>query len=300
VSEGRVNLSIVSFVRAQDCGFDTVKKAIKQSLELIHFNFDRNADKIVIKPNMCYYYHPSTGEVTDPKFVAALIDVFKEKFTRVSEVSVVESDASAMKCKHAFSMLEYDKMTEEKGVRLVNLTKEKCNIIDVRIGRSQFTFHIPELFYEADLVVNVPKIKYMSGVKITCALKNFYGCNAYERKFVYHKVLDEAIVAINKQIDTDLVVVDGLVVCGRYTKRLNLVMAGDNPVAVDAAASELMGINPRFVKQIVLASREGVGNSDFSPVGDYSYFKKTFPKKRLKDNLRARAVSGFLRVFPES
>jgi uncharacterized protein (DUF362 family) len=76
-------------------------------------------------------------------------------------------------------------------------------------------------------------------------------------------------------------------------------MASNNPVAVDAAASELMGIQPRFVKHIALASREGVGTSDFCPVGDFSYFKKAFPKKGLKDNLRANVASAFLRVFPE-
>jgi uncharacterized protein (DUF362 family) len=276
-----------------------LKEAIKQSLELIHFNFNRNAEKIVIKPNMCYYYHPSTGEVTDPRFVAALIAVFRENFDKTSEIFVVESDASAMKCKHAFPTLEYDKMAEENGVRLVDLTEEKSRIIDVKIGRSQFTLHIPELFYGADLVVNVPKLKYMKGVKITCALKNFYGCNAYPRKLIYHKVLDEAIVAINKQIKTDLVVVDGLVVQGKYAKKLNLVMSSENPVAVDAAASKLMGIAPRSIKQIALASKEGIGNSDFSPVGDFSYFKEAFPKKRLKDNLREIAASVFLRIFKE-
>lgn len=293
-------MSLVSFARARDRDFDTLKKTIKQSLELVHFNFNRNADKIVIKPNLCYYYHPSTGEVTDPKFVAALIDVFKENLVRTSEISVVESDASAMKCKHAFGMLGYDKLTEERGVKLVNLAEEKCRIIDVRIGRSQFTFRIPELFYGADLVVNVPKLKYMTGVKISCALKNFYGCNAYPRKSIYHRVLNEAIVSINKLIRTDLVVVDGLVVCGRYTKRLNLVMASNNPVAVDVAASKLMGIEPRFVKQIALASREGVGSSDFIPVGDFSYFKAAFPQKHLQDNLRGRVASAFLRIFPEN
>jgi uncharacterized protein (DUF362 family) len=139
----------------------------------------------------------------------------------------------------------------------------------------------------------------MKGVKITCALKNFYGCNAYPRKLIYHKVLDEAIVAINKQIKTDLVVVDGLVVQGKYAKKLNLVMSSENPVAVDAAASKLMGIAPRSIKQIALASKEGIGNSDFSPVGDFSYFKEAFPKKRLKDNLREIAASVFLRIFKE-
>ena len=285
-------------MRVQDCDSTALRQAIKKSLDLVNFTFDRKAEKIVIKPNMCYYYHPSTGEVTDPQFVSALIDVFRENFAKTSEIFVVESDACAMKCKHVFRMLGYDKMAEKKGVKLINLTEEKSRIMNANIGRSQFSFNIPKLFYDADLVVNVPKPKYMNPAKITCALKNFYGCNAYPKKSVYHKVLDEAITFINRQIKTNLVVVDGLVVNGAYSKRLNLVLSSENPVAADAAVSKLMGINPRFVKQIALASREGVGNLDFCPVGDFSYFKTAFPKKRLKDNLRNNAASAFLRVFP--
>jgi uncharacterized protein (DUF362 family) len=286
-------------VRAQSGSLRGLKDAIKESLELVHFDFNRSPKTIVIKPNMCYYYHPSTGEVTDPQFVGALIDVLRENFVKTSEILVVESDASAMKCKHAFSMLQYDKMAKEKGVKLVNLAKEKSRIIDAKFGRSLLTFRIPELFYDADLIVNVPKMKYMGATKITCALKNFFGCNAYPRKFVYHRALDEAIVFINKQIRTDLVVVDGLVVHGKLTKRLNLVLSSENPVAVDIAASRLMGISPRSVKQIVLAAREGIGNFNFSPIGNFSYFKKAFPKKRLRDNIRGMVASTYLRVFSE-
>jgi uncharacterized protein (DUF362 family) len=248
---------------------------------------------------MCYYYHPSTGEVTDPQFVSALIDVFRENFAKTSEIFVVESDASAMKCKYAFRMLGYDTMAEEKGARLINLTEEKSRIINANIGRLQFSFNIPELFYDADLVVNVPKPKYMNQVKITCALKNFFGCNAYPKKLVYHKVLDEAIVLINKLIKTNLVVVDGLVVNGAYSKRLNLVLSSENPVAVDAAISKLMGINPSQVKQISLALKEGIGTSHFTLVGDFSYFARTFPKKRLKNRLHEIGASAFLRLFAE-
>jgi uncharacterized protein (DUF362 family) len=158
---------------------------------------------------------------------------------------------------------------------------------------------VPELFYNADLVVNVPKPKYMMDVKITCALKNIFGCNAYPRKFVYHRALNEAIVAINKLIKTDLVVVDGLVVSGKYTKKLNLVMSSTDPVALDAAASRIMGINPKSVKQIVLASREGLGSLDFSPIGDFSYAERNFPKKKLKDNFREAIASEYIRVMRE-
>ncbi len=83
-------------------------------------------------------------------------------------------------------------------------------------------------------------------VKMTCALKNIFGCNAVLRKSVYHKMLSEAIVGLNKIMRTSLVVIDGLVVNGKYTKQLNLVMASENVVAADVAASWLLGLNPKF------------------------------------------------------
>jgi len=289
----------VSFVRVQSDSYAVLKDSIAESLKMIGFKPSRRIKKIVIKPNMCYYYHPSTGEVTDPYFVATLIDVLRENIVGDSEIFVVESDASAMKCKYAFSMLGYDKMALEKNVELVNLCEGKSKAVDIAVNGEKFTFYVNELFYEADLVVNVPKPKYMGDVKITCALKNMFGCNAYAKKFVYHRALNEAIVGINKLIKTDLVVVDGLVVSGKYTKKLNLVMSSMDPVALDAAASRIMGINPKSVKQIVLASREGLGSLDFSPIGDFSYAERNFPKKKLKDNLREIIASVYLRVMQE-
>lgn len=290
-------MSLVSFVRTPNHNYGALKGAIAKSLNLINFDFDRTARRIVIKPNMCYYYHPSTGMVTDPWFVSVLIDVLREGFGKDTEIFVVESDASAMKCKYVFSMLGYDRIADEKGIRLVNLSEEKNRIVDIEVGGTQFKFYVPELFYKSDFVVNVPKIKYMRDIKITCALKNMYGCNAYPKKFIYHRALVEAIVGINKLIKTDLVVVDGLVVSGKYTKRLDLVMASDDPVAVDAAASKLMGISPKSVRQVGLASLERIGNLNFSSVGDSSFFEREFPRKSFKDNVREIIASVYLNVF---
>lgn len=292
-------MSLVSFVHAKNDQPDAIKKAIEESLNLIKFDFSRKARKIVIKPNMCYYYHPSTGEVTDPKFIGSLIDVFRENLN-TSEILVVESDASAMKCKNAFSMLGYTSMAEEKKVSLVNLAEENCKIVNKTIGGHDYKFHIPDLFSEADLVVNVPKPKYMDGVRITCALKNFFGCNAYPKKLIYHKIIDEAIVAINENIKTHLVVLDGLAVVGTYTKRLNLVMSGENIVSADSAVATMMGLSPRSVGAIDLAAKKGLGSSNFSPVGEFDYFKDQFPSRTLKDNLRAKAAGVYLKIFDVS
>ncbi len=289
----------VSFVKANEITDDKIKEAIRNSLSLINYDFTKKVNTIAIKPNMCYYYHPSTGEVTDPAFIADLIDVMKENFSN-ADISIVESDASAMKCRYVFKMLGYDKLAKEKNVRLINLCEEKSKQQGVTINGRSFQFSIPELLLESDLLVNVPKIKYMNSVKITCALKNIYGCNAVQRKSSYHWALDEAIVGLNKLIRTRLVVVDGLVVNGKFTKKLGLVLASENVVAADAAASRLLGISPKSVKQLSLASRESLGELDFVPVGDFDYFKRNFPRKGMRENMFERGASAYLKMFHRS
>ncbi|MEM2506703.1 MAG: hypothetical protein QXF61_06670, partial [Nitrososphaeria archaeon] len=64
-----------------------------------------------------------------------------------------------------------------------------------------------------------------------------------------------------------------------------------------AAAAKVMGVEPKSVKQIVLASKEGLGSLKFSAVGDYHYAMKEFPKRGIKDNLREIIASFYLKVM---
>ena len=281
-------MSLVSLVKFEEENM-TLQEAIEKSLNLIHFQFNRKVQKIAIKPNMCYYWDYSTGETTNPKFVSALIDVIRNLASPKVEISVVESDASAMKCKYAFKMLGYEKMAKEKRVKLVNLTNDKAENVNVSIRNKTHQFSLPKTVAEADMLINVPKIKYMAGVKITCALKNIYGCNPDPKKYKYHKWLDETIVSLNKIIKPDLCIIDGIIVKGIKTLKLALIMASTDPVAIDAAASEIAGINPRSIKYLELASKEKIGNISFIQKGEpLEYFKKLFPRKNMK--YRARKI----------
>ena len=291
-------MSLVSIVRAGSSHPNSVREAIERSLRLIGFNYERVFKNIVIKPNLCYYYDYSTGETTDPKFVSALVDVFREHVPSDPQILIVESDASAVRCKHAFKMLGYVKMAREKNATLVNLSEERSQIAEVKIGDKYLRFRIPQTILQADLLVNVPKIKYQLGVKMTCALKNIYGCNAYPKKYVYHKSVHEAIVGINKLIKSNLVVVDGIISTGIETRKLGLVMASEDPVAIDSAASTILGMNPKFIKQITLADKEGIGSMQFVPKGEAIYYiRDIFPRRRIKNKMRMLLASIYMSLM---
>jgi len=279
-------MSLVSLVKFDEQGM-SLQEAIEESLSLINFNFNPKIQRIVIKPNLCYYWDYSTGETTDPRFVSALIDVIRNLAFPKVEISIVESDASAMKCKYAFKMLGYEGMAKEKRVNLVNLTNDQTEKVNVNVRNKTHQFSVPKTIAEADVLINVPKIKYMQQVKFSCALKNIYGCNPYPRKYKYHKWLDEAIVSLNKIMKPDLCILDGIIVKGITTLKLGLIMASTDPVALDAAASEIAGINPHTVKYLKLASKEKLGNINFIPKGEpLEQFKKVFPRKNTKYKTR--------------
>lgn len=269
-----------------------MKEAIQDSLDLIRYKLPTEIENVVIKPNLCYYWDYTTGQTTDPKFVATLVDLIHDQISPNVNISIVESDASAMKCKHVFKILGYEKLEQQHGVTLINLSEDETTKIEIEVGEQTFHFKMPKKIQNADLKVNVPKIKYHSfkGIKITCALKNVFGCNPYSRKFKYHRKLDDVIVALNKAMKFDLCIVDGNIVSGSQPRRLGLVMASQDPVAIDVAAAEIAGVDPRSIKYIMLANREGLGNAFFSPKGiDPDYFKARYPRKGVKSKVMTMA-----------
>jgi uncharacterized protein (DUF362 family) len=224
--------------------------------------------------------------------------LIREEISPDVNISVVESDASAMKCKYAFRMLGYENLAQNYNVKLVNLSEDKSDAIKISVGNQSFQLMVPQTISEANLKINVPKIKYtMDPIKLTCALKNIFGCNPYPKKFKYHSKLGEAIVGINKAMKFDLHIIDGNIVSGIQPKKLGLIMASKDPVAIDAAAAEIAGLNPKTIEYLQLAEKEGLGNASFIPKGTaINYFKEGYPKKNMEKKLMDLAYKMVTRI----
>jgi len=283
-------MSLVGFAKVSNNTVDSMRQAILDCLAAINYSFEKEVKNVVIKPNLCYYWDYTTGQTTDPRFTAALIDAIRKK-TTVKEISLVESDASAMKCKHIFKMMGYDKLAEEYNVKLVNLSEDACEATKVTVNNHPFTVKVPKTIRDADLKINVPKIKYtMEEIKITCALKNIFGCNPYPKKFQYHPRLGEVIVAVNKAMKFDLCIIDANTVSGIKPRRLGLVMTSKDPVAIDAAAARIAGVKPRSMKYLQLAQKEGLGTTSFTARGiSPTYFYQRYPRKNVTKKVMAKA-----------
>jgi len=274
--------NIVSLVRAKSSEED-ITCSVSEALDLVDFRFPSGVKSVVIKPNLAYYWDAATGYTTDPQVVAAIIDIVRERCSDDVDIKVAEADASAMRTKYAFKVLGYEKLAEEKKVELFNLSKDVLDEKTIKVNNRDITFKVPEVLLNTDLFINVPKLKLMRIVKITCAMKNVFGCIGAPRKVVYHPILNEAIVGINKILGPHLTIVDGLVAAGRFPVKLNLVMASVDPFSIDWIASRIMGYKPSSVKFLKISIKEKIGdpNGIVTRGEDVAEYAKLFPKEGL-------------------
>ena len=281
-------MSLVSLVKINGQKFE---EAIIKSLKLIEYKLPKDARNIVIKPNLCYYLDWSTGHTTDPNFVGSLSTVLRQSISEDVTINVVESDASAMKCKYAFKMLGYEKMAQKFGVNLVNLSEDDFERTKTTVNGANLVFKTPLTIRNADLLINVSKMKYSRpSVKMTCALKNIFGCDPYPLKYRYHSMLSDVIVGLNKTMKFDLNIIDGNFVYGEGTRKIGLVMASRDIVALDSACAKIMGVSKGRVKYLRLAEKEGVGTSKFEARGvTIDHFASLYPRqgylKTIKDQV---------------
>jgi uncharacterized protein (DUF362 family) len=291
-------MSLVSFVKIPNEAQYPMKQAISESLNLIDYSFDKSVRKIVIKPNLCYYWDCSTGQTTEPRFVSELIDLIREQISTDVDIAIVESDASAMRCKYAFRMLGFEKLAEEKKVRLVNLSEDESGSVDVACNGNTYNFFVPKTICDAELKINISKIKYtVDPIKLTCALKNIYGCNPYPKKYKYHSDLGNVIVALNKAMKFNLFLIDNNVASGVQPRKLGLTMASHDPVAIDVAAARIAWLNPNKIRYFQVAEKEGVGKRAFVPKGEsLDYFRALYPKRSFKMKMKARAYKLVVRA----
>ncbi|WP_287585498.1 DUF362 domain-containing protein [Candidatus Borrarchaeum sp.] len=269
---------LVSLVEIKN---DNLRDALNQALGLIDIKINK-ANKIVIKPNLCYYWHSSTGETTDPQIVSTLIDFIRDNIGHDSDISIVESDATAMRTKYSFKFLGYEDLAREKDVKLVNLSQDEYKIKKID-GYHLQEVKIPETLLNADYFISVPKLKLQdpSLTPLTCALKNQFGCIPIQKKSQYHPVLSEVISDVNSVISPNLCVVDGRVV--KYNSKiipLNLIIAGTNSLATDIIAAKVLRLNPKKIKCIHLYSKLA-GNTQVEPIGTpITYFSNKIPKNQ--------------------
>jgi uncharacterized protein (DUF362 family) len=278
VGEGKMTKSIVAVVRTVNnySDIEKIEEAIQRTIDLSGgLDLAQKYDRMIVKINLCDFRDPGTGAITHPLFLDAFLKCLRDAFPSV-EIYVVESDATVARPNLFIKWFGFDHILEKWKAKWMNLSQ--CRTVRRRIeGRYFSEIDVPEIF-ENSFFITLPKLKTSSVTKITCALKNQLGCLPYPDKIKFHKRLDDVIVDANLAFRPNFCLVDGVIgMVGTQgpafgvPKRMGLVIAGADPVAVDSFCAKILGFNPYFIGHVRKASRAGLGSLRYTVVGDLAH-----------------------------
>lgn len=125
---------------------------------------------------------------------------------------------------------------------------------------------------EADLVLNLPKLKAHCQLRLTAAVKNLYGCVSGKRKWWRHMTsgndLNQFACMLVKNaylLPRTFTIVDAIVGMHKTGPRhgapypMGLLVAGPDPVAVDRVLAEIIGLVPEQLATLEAARMLGLG-----------------------------------------
>jgi uncharacterized protein (DUF362 family) len=260
--------SVVAIVKDQR-GHEPVFKA----LDLINYKKAlAGYSTVLIKVNFICEKTWDTGATTDPMVVEAIILKLKELPVKIY---VVESDASITNADKAFEATGMKEMCIQNGVEWLNLRHIKDKV-KLKIVNSETLndITVPRLVAES-AVISAAKLKTHTATIVTLGMKNMFGLLPEKFKAKYHaKDISNVIVDINSVLKPALTVVDGFVGMEGHGPTdgtpvaMNIIVAGTDPVATDAACCKIMGIDPLQVKHIRVAQEKGIGNMNAKIVGE--------------------------------
>jgi len=221
---------------------------------------------VLIKVNFITTKTWDTGATTDPMVVEAIIERLKKLNVKIY---VVESDATMTSADKAYETTGMREMAQRNGVECINLRHVKDRVkIDVPNGETLNSVTVPRIVTES-AIISAAKLKTHMSTKVTLGMKNMFGLLPDKLKAKYHtKGINKVIVDINTVLKSSLTVIDGFVgMEGRGPSdgkpvKMDLIIAGKDPVATDATASRLMGFDPHEISHIRRAYEKGLGNID--------------------------------------
>ena len=299
----------LSPVRAYD--EELIFSALNEQARMLGIAETQYAGKrVVIKPNLVAPSRPDAAATTHPVFLRALVRFLRshgaEQLLLAESPGGPFTEASLRNNYKVCGILE---AAQECGLPLnFDTTSGIVNAPDAYVCRS---FSVITPIREADVIVDLCKLKSHSLTRMSCAVKNFFGVIPGIEKFAMHSAypqldaFSEMIVDLAAMLcgtHEILTVCDAIVTMegngptGGRPRPLGAVLMSASPFCLDAAAEELIGFSGT-VSITKCAAKRGLCPASAE---ELTVLGASLADFRVSDFREPDASSGkFLRSLPE-
>jgi uncharacterized protein (DUF362 family) len=241
--------------------FTDYHTSINRALDLINAPAELSQDGlIIIKPNLT---NSSPPPVTTSVDAAEAVYNYCKAHTK-AEIVIADGCGSGT-TPQVFKKLGYTDLADKYGLKLIDLNDVEIVTVKNDNAHQLKEFHMPKIAQNA-FIISLPVLKDHSFTKTTIAMKNMFGiasakfyAGSWNKSKLHSPSTDKSVVDVCSYKKPDLSVVDasvaleGMHLSGRHRK-IGLILAGFDPVAVDTLGSSLLGHDPKKMPYLTLAN----------------------------------------------
>ncbi len=228
-------------------------------------SFINKKDRVLLKPNMLRAAQPDEQVTTHPQLVETLAGMVLEE----GAIPVIGDSPGGFfrDIEKFWKSTGYHDVSKKLGIELVNF-ESAGSYISKRSGKK---YPLSRAVLDADVVINLPKIKTHSLTLFTCAIKNMYGTVPGFTKADIHRKnpkpseFAESVVDVYALSRPTLNLVDGVWgmegpgPSGGDPRKLGMILASTDGVALDTYICHLLKMPPHKVPSTRIAIKQGLG-----------------------------------------
>jgi len=263
-------------VAIERCGAyepDKLNAAIKNTV--LAAGFPNVAGKtVLLKPNIVMDSAPEKAVTTHPVFLEAVIRLVKER--GASHVLVGDSPG-IQGLNFTASGCGIGEAAKRCGAEWIDFTR---GTIELKCpeGKIHKSFTVSKIIQNVDLVISLPKLKNHQLMYYTGAMKNIFGLVPSIKKSAFHvrypsrEAFASMIVDLNVVVKPAYAIMDAVVAMegpgpsAGTPKQVGLILASSNLLAMDIAASSIVGYPPQLIPVNREALARKIWLNDFSEI----------------------------------
>jgi uncharacterized protein (DUF362 family) len=233
--------------------------------------FVRPGDRVLLKVNAAFAAPPAIGATTHPELVTQVARLCLE----AGAATVMVTDNPINDPASCFALSGIEAAARAAGAQVVLPLLDRFE--PYTVANAQLIRHWPVLtapLRRADKVIGLAPVKdhHRSGASLT--LKNWYGLLGGRRN-IFHQQIHAIIAELARLIKPTLVILDGTQSMMQNgptggsiedLKATHTLIAGTDPVAVDAAGAELLGKSPADLPHLGMAEKAGAGQVNYRSI----------------------------------
>lgn len=230
--------------------YPTLKPHIFEMADSLCGQMIGSRSRVVIKPNLLAPAGPERAMVTHPMVIKGIAEYCLH---RGAYVQISDSQA----------MGTFDRVLKESGLEkalkgMDVVCKEFRESVKVDVGEPFKKIEIAKDALDADVLINLPKLKTHVQMLMTLGVKNLFGCIVGLRKPEWHfrtgvnrEAFAQLLVRIHNAVRPSLTIIDGILAMegegpgkSGSPRELNVLAGSNDAVALDMTICRMLGREP--------------------------------------------------------